>query len=127
MAGGIAVAYLDVTTTGSAGSASGSTTLAYPINGIILDVYFDFHASAPATTDSTLSYASPAFGNILVVTNSATDALYAPRKQACDATGAAITGVYDCFPVNGTLTLALAQCDALTNAVQARVRYVVIE
>ena len=112
-----------VTTTGADGSASGSQASAGSLYGFLLDVYLDYHASAPATTDVTLAYTSPANGNILVVTNNATDGLYAPRKQTCDAAGAAITGNYDLFPLNGTLTLSVAQANALTGAVTARVRY----
>ena len=93
------------------------------LDGFLLDVYLDFHASAPATTDTTIAYDEPDFGNVLVVTNSATDALYAPRKNTCDATGAAISGNYTMFPLNGGLTISLAQCDQLTAAVVAKVRY----
>ena len=118
----IATETLTVTTTGGAGSATGSA-VSGALNGFLLDVYLDFHASAPATTDTTLAYTSPANGNILVITNSATDALHAPRKQASDAAGAAVSGVYDLYPLNGTITLSVAQSDALTGAVTARVRY----
>lgn len=111
-----------VTTTGADGAATGSTASG-ALYGFLLDVYLDYHASAPATTDVTLAYTSPANGNILVVTNNATDGLYAPRKQACDAAGAAITGGYDCYPLNGTVTVSVAQANALTGAVTARVRY----
>ncbi len=113
---------LSITTTGGAGVSAG-TAATGSLNGYLLDIYLNFHASAPATTDTTLSYLSPALGNILVITNSATDALYTPRRQCVDATGAAISGMFDLVPINGTLQLALAQCDDLTGAVVATIRY----
>ena len=111
---------IPVTTTGTAGSATGSA-VSDPINGWILDVYLDFHASAPATTDTTIAYTAQG-GNILVVTDSSTDARIAPRQKTVDNANAAITNSFDRFAVDGTLTVSLAGCDALTNAVVAYVR-----
>lgn len=111
-----------ITTTGAAGSATGSGSTP-ALHGYLLDIYFDFHASAPATTDTTVAYDEPDNGTVLVVSNSATDALIAPRVKPVDNANAAITNAYDYFPLNGKLTISLAQCDALTNALVARVRY----
>ncbi len=116
----IAIETISITTTGSAGSAVGSGTTV-PINGFLLDVYLNYHASCPATADVTISDAI--FGNIVVKSNSATDAWLAPRKATCDA-AAADTGSYDLIPINGSLTIAVAQADALTNCLVATVRYV---
>lgn len=109
-----------VTTTGSAGTATGSTTSDLII-GELVDVYLDFHASAPATTDTTVAYATRG-GNVLVVTNSATDALFAPRIKPVDNANTAITNAHDRFLLNDRITVSLAQCDALTNAVIAYLR-----
>lgn len=111
-----------VTTVGGAGAASGNAD-SPELNGYLLDIYLNFHANAAATTDTTVSYKSPAGGNILVVTDSKTDALIAPRQKMVDNANAAITDSYDRFPLNGTLNVALAQCDALTGAVVATIRY----
>lgn len=112
-----------VTTTGAAGSATGSGNTK-AVNGYLLDIYFDFSGSAPATTDTTVAYApTSGGGTILTLTNTVTDALHAPRKQASDNAGAAIGGVYDCYPVSGALTISLAQCDALAAALVAYVRF----
>jgi hypothetical protein len=108
-----------VTTTGSAGSASGSAET-IPIEGFLLDMYIDYHASAPATTDVTIS--DPVFGNLLVVSNNATDGKYAPREPNCDAAGAA-NGLYDLIPLNSKLTVAVAQANALTDCVVVTLRY----
>jgi hypothetical protein len=115
----IAVERVAITTVGSAGSAVGSGTT-IPINGFLLDVYLDYHASCPATADVTI--ADPVFGNVLVVTSNANDGWYAPRKDTCDA-AAAVTGLYDLIPLNGALTISVAQADALTDCVVAYVRW----
>lgn len=111
---------IPVTTTGTAGSATGSG-VSDALNGWIIDVYLDFHASTPATTDTTIAYTTLG-GNILVVTDSATDARIAPRQKLVDNANSAITNSNDRFAVDGTLTVSLAQADALTNAVVAYVR-----
>jgi hypothetical protein len=113
-----------VTTTGSAGSATGSATLALP-DGWVEWIYLDFHASAPATTDTTIAYAdTPPGGNILVVSNSATDALKFPRAGCVDNANSAITASYTRFPAGEPVTISLAQSDALTGAVTVYVHVV---
>jgi len=118
----IATETVSVTTTGSAGTATGSA-VSGELNGFLLDIYLDFHASAPATTDTTIAHTEPTMGNILVVSNSATDALITPRAKAVDSANAAITNSHDKVPLDGTVTISLAECDALTNALVARIRY----
>lgn len=108
---------IPVTTTGSAGSASGSEKVD-GINGFLLGVYLDFAASAPATTDTTIATDNPA-QTLLTVTDSATDTYVPVRVQAKDATGAAISGVYEMYPLDGMLKVSLAQCNAITSAVVA--------
>lgn len=108
-----------VTTTGSAGSATGSGTSEL-INGYLLDVYLDFNG-APATTDVTIAYATRG-GTILVASNGNTDALHQPLKQASDAAGAAITGVYNPYVLDDKVTVSVAQCDALAPGVTAYIR-----
>lgn len=111
-----------ITTTGTAGNATGSGTIA-GVNGFLLDIYLNFHASAPNTTDTTIAYDEPDLGNVLVVANSATDGRYYPRAQACDAAGAPLAGVYEHLPISGGLSIAVAGCDALAGAVVVTVRY----
>lgn len=117
----IAVSCISITTTGSAGSATGSGST-IPINGFLLDVYIDYHASCPATADVTI--ADSVFGNVLLVSNSNTDAWYAPRKATCDPAAAA-TGLYDLIPLNGALSISVAQADALTACVVVHVRWMI--
>ena len=118
----IASVDVTVTTAGGAGVATG-TTDSVSISGFLLDVYLNYHTSAPATTDVTISYATPAGGNILVVTDVNTDVLKTPRVKPVDNAGTAITNAHDRFPLNGTLTVAVAGCDALTGALVATIRY----
>lgn len=111
-----------VTTTGEAGSASGSAD-SVVLHGYLLDVYLDYHASAPgATTDVTITYKDRG-DTILAVANNATDGRYAPRQKPVDNANAAITNAHDRFPLNGKLTVAVAQSDALTACVTAHIRY----
>lgn len=60
--------------------------------------------------------------NILVVTDNATDGLYAPRRSIVTPAGAAITNGHGLIPIAGTLTVSLAQGDALTGAVVVTAR-----
>lgn len=111
-----------VTTTGSAGSATGSTD-SETLHGLLLDVYLDYHASAPgATTDVTIAFKTRG-GNVLVVSNSATDGLYHPRAKPVDNANGAITNAHDRFALNDKLTVSVAQSDALTACVTAYIRY----
>lgn len=107
-----------INTTGGAGAATGSGTIE-GLFGLLLDVYLDYHASAPNTTDTTIA---DDYGNILVVSNSATDALYSPRREVHDAAGAGLT-VYDYIILNGNLTVSVAECDQLASAVVVTVTY----
>ena len=59
----IAIETVKITTVGGAGAAVGSGAT-IPINGFLLDVFLNYDAAAPATTDVTIS--DPAFGNIVV-------------------------------------------------------------
>lgn len=118
--GTIQTVVVNVTTTGSAGSASGSTTTE-ALFGELIDIYLDYHASTPATADVTISFA-PRGGNILVVSNNATDGLYAPRNTLVNNANSAITNSHERFVLSGPVTVALAQGDALTNAVVAYIR-----
>ena len=107
---------IKVSTTGSSGSATGSLVTALPYCEL-LTARLDFHASAPGTTDTTLSSpGGPVSVTLLTVTNSATDAWYYPSIQLDDNSGSAITGAYIPAIIHGNLLTELAQCDALTDA-----------
>ncbi len=118
-----------VTTTGSAGSATGSADTDVTIMGRVVRVDLNYHASAPATTDVTLAQANEEVAtNILSVTNSVTDTVVYPTVQLTDNANAGRTfdgtrPVVDYYPVSDVLTLSVAQSDALTDAVVAVIYY----
>lgn len=109
-----------ITTTGSAGSATGTGTITGVRPGFLEWVAYDFHASAPATTDVTGTGASDALPPSLLLftsTNSATDALTFPRGAPVNTGGTAITNAHARIPIAGNIAVSVAQCDALTGAV----------
>ena len=107
---------IKVSTTGSDASATGSLVTALPYCEL-LAAYLNFHASAPASTDTTLSSpGDPVSLTLLTVTNSATDAWYYPSIQMDENAGAAITGAYVPAIIHGNLLVELAGSDALTDA-----------
>lgn len=108
-----------MTTTGSAGSAAGSATTTNII-GELLGVYLNFHASAPATTDVALTAATHGLA-CGATGNTATDIYLAPGAPVTNAAGSAITDSHRPFVIHDRLTITLAQCDALTNALVATV------
>lgn len=115
---------ISIPTTGSAGSATGSVASPVFVNGCeVISVWWDFSASAPATTDASLyeTALGATLGAIDAKANSATDAVRFPRVSGFQdlagadlafATSYEITERY-CIPAGGTFTAALAQCDAL--------------
>ena len=105
-----------VSTTGADASATGSLVTALPYCEL-LAAHMNFHASAPASTDTTLSSpGGPVALTLLTITNSATDAWYYPTHQLDDSSGSAITGAYIPAVIHGNLLTELAGCDALTDA-----------
>jgi hypothetical protein len=107
---------IKVSTTGSDASATGSLVTALPYCEL-LAVYMNFHADAPASTDTTLSSpGDPVSVTLLTVTNSATDAWFYPTHQLDDASASAITGAYIPAIIHGNLLTELAGSDALTDA-----------
>ena len=107
---------IKVSTTGSDASATGSLVVALPYCEL-LAAYLNFHADAPASTDTTLSSpGDPVAVTLLTVTNSATDAWYYPSIQLDDNSASAITGAYVPAIIHGNLLTELAGCDALTDA-----------
>lgn len=110
---------VNVTTTGSAGSAAG-TGDTIPLFGELISVHLDYHASAPATSDVTIAELGGAARTFLTRTNTATDGTFYPRVLLDDTAGADLTAVYGAFAVAGhALRVSIAQCDALTDAVVA--------
>jgi hypothetical protein len=108
---------LSVTTTGSAGSASGNNTLTEPPNGLLVGMQIDA-AGMPATTDWTFAYINPAV-TLFVLTDYNTSGWVVPFVPAYTLAGVAISGVGAPIPINRVIKLSLAQADAGT----AKVRF----
>ncbi len=106
-----------VATTGGAGVATGSA-VSEACAGFLLDVYLDYHASAPATTDVTISHTDPTLGTIASSTDNNTDTRLVPRDAITGGTDA-----FDRIPLTGTITVSVAQSDQLDPAVTATIRY----
>lgn len=109
-----------VTTTGSAGSASGSGASSTNLKGEILGLWINYHASAPAgTTDITIT--DTISGQTLYSkANSVTDVYIPLRIFGLGNGGSALSSdvTPQTYAIGGGITVALAQCDALTDAVK---------
>lgn len=98
-----------ITVAGSAGSATGSTTIG-PVNGLLCAVYVDY-TDQPATADLTLAQAAPAH-TFLTITDNGTDRWAYPRLLVQSTAGANLTAIYDRVPLDGYVTASIAQGDA---------------
>jgi len=113
-----------VTTTGADGSASGSANSEHPVNGKLFGVFLDYHGSAPATTDVTITHTHAAAQTLLTLTDVNSDGWYFPRQQVHGNTGTGLTYdgtrvVAEPYPVVGKVTVNVAQANALTACVTA--------
>jgi hypothetical protein len=111
-----------ITVAGTAGSATGSGTLGYPLSGLLHAVHYDFTGAA-ATADTTTTVVAATGSNpaltILTLTDNNTTGFFYPRIQVCGVTGSALTLdgtriATDRIPINGYLKTAIAQSDAGT-------------
>lgn len=103
-----------VTTTGSDGSATGSGTLD-GTRGMLLDVWLDYGATAPATTDVTIAYTTRG-GSIAVISNNATDMMVVPRQNPA---------IESQYPIDQSLTVSVAGANALDPCVTAWFRIMI--
>jgi hypothetical protein len=88
------------------------------VEGEILALAVNCHASLPATADITVASAAGGH-NVWARSDSATSAIVAPRVfGVSNADGALASNVTpECYVEHGGLTVSVAQGDALTNAV----------
>lgn len=108
-----------VTTTGTAGAATG-TADSEPIHGEIVAVKLDYHASAPVTTTVDLDELGGAARKILDKAASNTDVVHYPRVLMQGITGADLTAWYERHVLAGRkVRVTVALSDALTGAVTA--------
>ena len=121
---------VSVTTTGSAGSATGAANTPAPISGKILKIRFNFNASTPNTADTTVTerVAATDWETICTETSSTTDVTRYPRRAVEDNAEGTVTydgtnEIYEPYVVNGYMRVAVAQGDALTDAVVVTIFY----
>lgn len=108
---------LTITTTGSAGTATGSAVTP-TLYGFLEMVRIDYNAM-PVTTDITISEVGGLNRTLLTISNSNTDAVYYPRSVVHDAAGVAIVGGYAKIYLYGyPLQVSVAQADAGAEAVK---------
>jgi hypothetical protein len=115
---------ISVTTTGGAGVSAGNATSQDVITGKLHAVYLNYAATAPGTTDVTISMPEAPEQTLLTVSNNATDGWYLPRQAVCDTAGAGLTydgtrTVNEPLPVDGRIKLTVAQSNDLTDCVTA--------
>lgn len=106
-----------VTTTGSAGSATGTGTSTSPVRGVLNGIKIDYHASAPVTTDVTIAESTGMVRTLLTRTSSATDGVFYPGAQQHDTSAATVTSYAPYILAGDYVTVTVAECDALTDAV----------
>lgn len=98
-----------VTVTGAAPSGSGSQ--AGPgggVEGLLYGVHLDYGSGITTTTDVTLTVGSPEM-TVFVKSDNATDGWFYPSVQLTGSTGSAVSGAYERFAVQGSLTAAVGQ------------------
>lgn len=110
---------IPVTTTGSAGAATGTGLQTGPLlYGFLWDVYINYHGSAPVTTVVVISE----IGGLTIATLAASniDKLHPLRFPATDSVGADIPDHFAPWLLAGArLQVAVSASDALTDAVIA--------
>lgn len=126
----IKVETVSVTTTGANGSATGAANTTNPIFGKVLKIRLNYHASAPATTDVTISEWAEgvSWETIHTETDSATDVTRYPRRAVENNAETTVTydgtrPIYEPYVVCGYVRVAVAGSNALTGAVVVDIFY----
>jgi hypothetical protein len=112
---------LEIAAVGAPGSASGSAEFGLYLPAKLEAVEVDYAATAPATTDLTISCEGR---TILTLSNSASDRVVYPRVPVQDMTGADIAGPFVLPTLRGRVTVTLAQSNALSPAATVRLHVV---
>lgn len=118
---------ITVTTVGSDGSATGDSTSEILLNGYLLGFRVDYHASAPATTDTTITSVLPSgypADTLLTLTDVNTDIPYRPVLRADYIPANTASGTFSKMPLtNHKINVAVAGANALTDCVTVWVVY----
>ncbi len=109
---------INVTTTGSAGSATGAWKTKQAIEGFVEAIKITRNGSTPDTTTVIVTEVGGMGRTLATVTLSSASVTIYPTVQATDNTGAAVTGAYRRLYVGGRmLNIAVAVSDAAADAV----------
>lgn len=100
-----------VTTTGSAGSATGNGTLTDRPNGYLVGLYITASVTIAATTDWTFTDNDNTL-DLFSFTDYATSGWIAPSLLPVGITKTAVTNAHRMIPICGRIKLAIAQSDA---------------
>lgn len=98
---------VSVTASGTAGSASGSASTDRDLHGYVYAIHLDFTSGISATTDITVTQASPSL-TILDLSNYYTDTWYYPVVQQTDSAGSG-TSTYEKTLVQDAVDIGVAQ------------------
>lgn len=96
-----------VTATGSAGAATGSASTDRELHGYVYAIHLDFTSGISATTDISLTQASPSL-TILDLSNYYTDTWYYPVVQQTSSAGAG-TSTYEKVLAQDAVDIGVAQ------------------
>lgn len=96
-----------VTATGAAGAATGSANTDRELHGYVYAVHLDFTSGISATTDITITQASPSL-TILDLSNYYTDTWYYPVVQQTSSAGAG-TSTYEKVLVQDAVDISVMQ------------------
>lgn len=111
---------ITVTTTGTAGNASGTGYSPRPMSGEVRALYVNWSGSAPNTSDITITVEADDDHPVVTLyqkDNAVTDLWVYPSVLDTDTAGANLTGWYHRPVVSGRISVAVAGCDALAAAV----------
>lgn len=110
----------EVVTVSTSGATSGSESTDRDVSGYVYAVHLDFAGSISATTDVTLSQASPSL-TMLQLTNYYTDTWYYPVVQQHSSAGAAVSGAYERALVADQVDVAVGQTTSGTQILTATI------
>ncbi len=113
---------IKITTSGAAGSATGSGMIDMPQRGYQIDAIRVDYTGVPATTDVTITEDGGLGQTVLTLTNNNTTKVARPRVLLQDTSGANLTAVYAPIYIPGRrLLVSVAQADAAADAVMVTV------
>lgn len=114
-----------ITTTGSAGSATGNVSIPVTRGSVLKAVDINYHASCPATADVTFKEGDSSGRTLVTISNNATDIVWTPvGKLNKDASWADATADMGNILIEADfIWVGIAQADALTDCAIVKVGF----